>query len=56
MAPNTTNHTIDELLKLPPAERIEIALALWESLEDAERDSAFELTPELKSERDRRWA
>jgi putative addiction module component (TIGR02574 family) len=47
---------MDELLKLPVAERIEIALALWESLENADREEAFAMTPELAAELDRRWA
>lgn len=47
---------LDDLLKLPPGERREIAFALWESLDDDEQDAAFELTPELKAELDRRWA
>jgi putative addiction module component (TIGR02574 family) len=47
---------LDELLKLPANERIEIAMALWESLSDTEHDAAFVLSPELKEELDRRWA
>ena len=48
--------SLDELLKLPAAERIEIAMALWESLSDAEREAQFKLTPEQEAELDRRWA
>lgn len=48
--------SLDELLKLPAAERIEIAMALWESLLDAEREAQFKLTPEQEAELDRRWA
>jgi putative addiction module component (TIGR02574 family) len=40
------------LIKLPAAERAELAITLWDSLSDAERDAEFALTPEL----DRRWA
>jgi putative addiction module component (TIGR02574 family) len=47
---------LDELLKLPPAERIEIAQALWESLSPAEREAEFTPTPEQEAELDRRWA
>ena len=36
--------------------RIEFALALWESLEDAEREAEFALTPEQETELDRRLA
>ena len=49
-------NVLDDLLKLPPAERIEIAMALWESLEDDDLMDEFPLTPELKAELDRRWA
>ena len=52
MLPNT----LAELLKLPASERIEIAMALWESLTDAERDAELVLTPEQEAELDRRLA
>jgi putative addiction module component (TIGR02574 family) len=48
--------TLDELLQLPSAERAEIAMALWESLDDDEREAAIELTDDQKAELDRRWA
>jgi putative addiction module component (TIGR02574 family) len=48
--------SLDELLKLPAAERVEIALALWDSLEDAELDALVPLTDEQKAELDRRLA
>jgi putative addiction module component (TIGR02574 family) len=48
--------SLDELLKLPAAERVEIALALWDSLEDAELDALVPLTEEQKAELDRRLA
>ena len=45
-----------ELLKLPPSERAEVALILWESLADEERDAELALGPEQRAELDRRWA
>ena len=48
--------SLDELLKLPPAERVEIALALWDSLEDPELDALLPLTEDQKAELDRRMA
>jgi len=44
------------LLKLPAGERAELAMALWESLSERERESELELTPEQEAELDRRWA
>lgn len=44
------------LLKLPADERAELAMALWESLDDQERESELELTAEQEAEIDRRWA
>jgi putative addiction module component (TIGR02574 family) len=52
MLPNT----LAELLKLPATERIEIAMALWESLADAEREAELVLTPAQEAELDRRLA
>jgi putative addiction module component (TIGR02574 family) len=46
--------SLDDLLKLPPAERVEIALALWDSLEDAQLDALVPLTDEQKTELDHR--
>jgi putative addiction module component (TIGR02574 family) len=48
--------SLEELLKLPPAQRVEIALALWDSLEDTELDALVPLTDEQKAELDRRLA
>ena len=45
-----------ELLKLSPKERADIAMALWESLTDAERENELALTPEQEAELDRRLA
>lgn len=41
---------------LSPPDRIQLALDLWESLEDPEREEAFAMTPELAAELDRRVA
>ena len=51
MAPDT----LAELLKLPASERIELALALWESLADADCEAAFTLSDEQRAELDQRW-
>jgi putative addiction module component (TIGR02574 family) len=48
--------SLSELLKLPAGERAELAMALWESLSEAEREGEFELTPEEGEELDRRWS
>lgn len=45
MLPNT----LAELLKLSAKERVEIAMALWESLTDAEREAELTLTPEQEA-------
>jgi putative addiction module component (TIGR02574 family) len=52
MLPNT----LAALLKLSPRERAEIAMALWESLSDNEREAELQLTPEQEAELDRRLA
>jgi putative addiction module component (TIGR02574 family) len=46
---------LTDLLKLPADDRAELAIALWESLEEVERDGVFELTDEQRRELDRRW-
>ena len=48
--------TLSELLKLPAEERAELAMALWETLTDAEREAEMALTPAQEAELDRRWA
>ena len=48
--------SLSDLLKLPPGERAELAIALWESLSNAEREAELELTAEDAAELDRRWA
>ena len=47
---------LSRLLKLPAGDRAELAIALWESLSDSEREVAFDLTDEQRAELDRRWA
>ena len=47
---------LSELLKLPAGHRAELAMALWESLTDAEREGELRLTAEQQAELDRRWA
>src|SRR5205085_12043414 len=44
-----------ELLKLPAGERAELAMALWDSLSEPEREGELELTPEEAAVLDRRW-
>ena len=48
--------TLTELLKLTPDERAALAMALWESLDDAVREAEVQLTPEQEAELDRRFA
>jgi putative addiction module component (TIGR02574 family) len=48
--------SIAELLKLPAGERAELAMALWESLSDTEREGVQELSAGEAAELDRRWA
>lgn len=50
------SHTLSQLLKLPAGDRAELAMALWESLSDAEREGEFVLTEEQRLELDRRSA
>lgn len=47
---------VSALLKLPASERAAIAIALWNSLTDSERDAELVLTREQEMELDRRWA
>jgi putative addiction module component (TIGR02574 family) len=46
--------TLAALLTLPAKDRAELAMALWESLTDDEREAALVLTPEQEAEVDRR--
>ena len=45
-----------QLLKLPAGDRAELAMALWVSLTETEREGELELTDEQRAELDRRWA
>ena len=45
-----------QLLRLPPGDRADLAMALWESLSDNEREGELALSPEQRAELDRRWA
>jgi len=47
---------LTDLLKLPAGDRVELAIALWESLSDGEHEGAFELSDEERAVLDRRWA
>ena len=49
------SNNLAHLLKLPADERVEIAMALWESLTDQERESELELSSDQKAVLDRRW-
>ena len=49
-----TNPHLDELLRLPPAERLEAIGELWDSLES--QAELFPLTDEERAELDRRIA
>ncbi len=48
--------TLSQLLKLPAGDRAELAMALWESLSDSEREGELGLNEEQGAELDRRWA
>ncbi len=51
-----TSRSISGLLRLPPEERAELAMVLWESLPEEQREGELQLTPEQEAELDRRWA
>ena len=48
--------TLSQLLRLSADDRAELAMALWESLSDSEREGHLALTDEQAAELDRRWA
>ena len=47
---------ISDLLQLPMGERVALAMALWDSLDEEGRHEALPLDGELCEELDRRWA
>jgi len=47
---------MSDLLRLPQSERLALAIALWDSLDDQARDGALSADPALCAELDRRWA
>ena len=48
--------TLTKLLELPATERVDIAMALWDSLTATEQEAELDLTPEERAELDRRLA
>jgi putative addiction module component (TIGR02574 family) len=50
------SETLEQLLKLPANERVELALALWESLADVDREDASPISDELRASLDREMA
>ncbi len=51
-----TRTQLDDLLKLPVSERIELAMALWDSIAEPELQDHLPLTDDQKAELDRRLA
>jgi putative addiction module component (TIGR02574 family) len=47
---------IAELLQLPRGERLALAMALWDSLDEQGRSEALPVDADLFAELDRRWA
>ena len=45
-----------QLLRLPSGDRAELAMALWESLSDDEREGELPLSAGQRTALDRRWA
>ena len=48
--------SMSDLLQLPQRERLALAIALRDSLDDQARDGALSVDPALCAELDRRWA
>jgi len=48
--------TLSQLVKLSADDTAELAMALWESLSDSERETELALTDAQAAEIDRRWA
>ena len=49
-----SSSALSQLLKLPAKERAELAMALWESLREDERDEELTLSAEQQTGLDRR--
>jgi len=49
------SNPLTELLKLPAGDRADLAMSLWESLSDAEREGQLDLSDAERAELDRRW-
>jgi putative addiction module component (TIGR02574 family) len=47
---------MSDLLQLPQSERLALAIALWDSLDEEARDGALSLDSDLCVELDRRWS
>ena len=50
------SNPLTELLKLPAGDRADLAMSLWESLSDLERQERLDLSEAERAELDRRWA
>jgi len=48
--------TLTKLLQLPAGDRVDLAMALWDSLTVAQQEAEFDLTPEQRAELDSRLA
>jgi putative addiction module component (TIGR02574 family) len=46
---------MSDFLQLPQSERLALAIALWDSLDDEARDGVLPLDPDLFAVLDRRW-
>lgn len=49
------SNPLPQLLKLSAGDRAELAMALWESLSEGEREGELSLTDDQRAELDRRW-
>ena len=47
---------MSDLLQLPQNERLALAIALWDSLDDQAREGALSVDADVCSELDQRWA
>lgn len=47
---------MSDLLQLPQNERLALAIALWDSLDDQAREGALSVDPDVCAELDQRWA